>query len=145
MTANHLLAVNDLHIAWKVDNDLIPIVDGVDFTLDTGRVLALVGESGCGKSVTALAFLQLLSKELKIVKGRILFQGNSDDKPVDIAALRPTGGPIRRIRGDRIAMIFQEPMSSFSPLHTVGAQIMEVIRLHLGFSKKQARALGPCP
>jgi peptide/nickel transport system ATP-binding protein len=141
MTANHLLAVNDLHISWKVDNDLIPIVDGVDFTLDTGRVLALVGESGCGKSVTALAFLQLLSKELKIVKGRILFQGNSDDKPVDIAALRPKGGPIRRIRGDRIAMIFQEPMSSFSPLHTVGAQIMEVIRLHLDFSKKQARAL----
>ena len=141
MTANHLLAVNDLHIAWKVDNDLIPIVDGVDFTLDTGRVLALVGESGCGKSVTALAFLQLLSKELKIVKGRILFRGNSDDKPVDIAALRPKGGAIRRIRGDRIAMIFQEPMSSFSPLHTVGAQIVEVIRLHLGFSKKQARTL----
>ena len=141
MAEKYLLQIKNLKIALKVDNNYVPIVCGVDFSLEPGKVLGLVGESGCGKSVTALSLLRLLSKELKIVDGKILFYGQNGDEAIDIAKLEPKGKDIQRIRGGTISMIFQEPMSSFSPLHTIGYQIMEVIRLHLSASRKKAREI----
>jgi peptide/nickel transport system ATP-binding protein len=141
MADRFLLQVKNLTIALKVDKNFIPIVDGVDLNLKPGKVLGLVGESGCGKSVTALSLLRLLSKELKIVDGKILFDGQNGDGAVDIANLKPKGKDIQSIRGGAVSMIFQEPMSSFSPLHTIGYQIMEVIQLHLNASKKKAREM----
>jgi len=141
MAEKYLLQVKNLKIALKVDKNFIPIVDDVDLSLEPGKVLGLVGESGCGKSVTALSLLRLLSKELKIVDGKILFYGQNGDEAVDIAKLEPKGKDIQRIRGGTVSMIFQEPMSSFSPLHTIGHQIMEVIQLHLNTSKEKARRI----
>jgi peptide/nickel transport system ATP-binding protein len=141
MAEKFLLQVKNLKIALKVDNNFIPIVDGVDLSLEPGKVLGLVGESGCGKSVTALSLLRLLSKELKIVDGKILFYEQNGDEAVDIAKLERKGKDIQRIRGGTVSMIFQEPMSSFSPLHTIGYQIKEVIQLHLNASKKKAREM----
>ncbi|MBW2606369.1 MAG: ABC transporter ATP-binding protein [Deltaproteobacteria bacterium] len=141
MEERFLLQVKNLNIALKVDKNFIPIVDGVDLSLEPGKILGLVGESGCGKSVTALSLLRLLSKELKIVSGNILFYGQNGDEAVDIAKLEPKGKDIQRIRGGTVSMIFQEPMSSFSPLHTIGYQIMEVIQLHLNASKEKARGI----
>lgn len=136
-----LLEVKNLKIALKADDSFISIVDGVDLSLETGKVLGLVGESGCGKSVTALSLLRLLPKELIITDGEILFCGKNGDGAIDIATLKPKGRDIQRIRGGTVSMIFQEPMSSFSPLHTIGHQIMEVIQYHLSVPKEEARAM----
>ncbi|MBW2711214.1 MAG: ABC transporter ATP-binding protein [Deltaproteobacteria bacterium] len=141
MAESYLLQIKNLKIALKVDKNFISIVDGVDLSLEPGKVLGLVGESGCGKSVTALALLRLLPKELKIVDGKILFYGQNGDEAVDIAKLESKGRDIQKIRGGAVSMIFQEPMSSFSPLHTIGYQIMEVIQLHLDASKEKAREI----
>ncbi|HDY88778.1 MAG TPA: ABC transporter ATP-binding protein, partial [bacterium] len=130
MEKKYLMQVKNLQISWHLDKALIPIVCGLDFSLEAGKVLALVGESGCGKSVTSLSLLRLLAKELKIVEGEILFCGTGDDETVDVAKLNPRGKEIQKIRGGIASMIFQEPMSSFSPLYTIGHQIMEVILLH---------------
>ena len=136
-----LLQVKNLQISWLLDKALIPIVCGLDFSLKSGKVLALVGESGCGKSVTSLSLLRLLAKELKIVGGEILFYGQNGEKTLDMAKINPRGKDIQKIRGGAVSMIFQEPMSSFSPLHTIGYQIMEVIQLHLNASKEKARGI----
>jgi oligopeptide/dipeptide ABC transporter ATP-binding protein len=100
----------------------------------------VVGESGCGKSVMALAALRIVQEPGRIVSGKILWNGNTGQSQ-DIAALNPKGQEIRAIRGNQISMIFQEPMTSLSSLHTIGDQIMEVIRLHQGLSKDQAKEL----
>jgi len=134
-----LLQVKNLQISWLLDKVFIPIVSGLDFSLEAGKVLALVGESGCGKSVTALSILRLLAKELRIVEGEILLTGQNSGKSIDIARLEPRSEEIRKIRGGIVSMIFQEPMSSFSPLHTIGHQIMEVILLHNDISKEEAQ------
>lgn len=140
MEKKYLMQVKDLQISWHLDKTLIPIVCGLDFSLESGKVLALVGESGCGKSVTSLSLLRLLAKELKIVGGEILFNGTNGDAPVDIAKLNPRGKEIQEIRGGMASMIFQEPMSSFSPLYTIGHQIIEVIQQHKKNTKEEARA-----
>ena len=118
-------------------------VNGVDFTVGVNRTLGLVGESGCGKSITARAILQILPPRGKIVSGQILLAPRNgatpEGKPVDLAKLNPRGREIRRIRGADISMIFQEPMTSLSPVHTVGSQIIEAVRLHQDVSKQQAR------
>ncbi len=141
MNDNSLLALKNLSISLKVDDRFVPVTEDVDLRIQPGRVLALVGESGCGKSVTASALLQLLPKELMIVNGEILFYPSNKKQPLDIARLSPKGKEIRRIRGNEIAMIFQEPMSSFSPLHTIGNQIGEVISLHNNITKADARVM----
>lgn len=136
-----ILEVRDLHITLDFDGEDIPVVQGVDFEISTGKVLALVGESGCGKSVTSQALLRLLPRELRITSGEINFRPDDGQAPIDFVSLAKDGKQIREIRGNQIAMIFQEPMSSFSVLHTIGNQIGEVIRLHLKASKAEARAL----
>ncbi len=139
MNQNELLRVEELHISLQVDKGSLPVVNGISFGLKKGQILALVGESGCGKSVTSLSLMRLLGKGLQISGGRILFRHPETYEVTDLTALEPNDKALRKLRGDQIAMIFQEPMSSFSPLHTIGEQIMEVVRLHRRASKLQAR------
>jgi oligopeptide/dipeptide ABC transporter ATP-binding protein len=121
-------------------------VDGVDLTLERGKTLGVVGESGCGKSITSLSLLQLVPSPGKIVGGEILFYKpvgqNGSDETVDvinITALDPKGKEIRDIRGNQISMVFQEPMTAMSPVRTIGQQITEGIMLHQNVNKEEAR------
>jgi oligopeptide/dipeptide ABC transporter ATP-binding protein len=133
------LSVRDLSIALDTRTGKpIPLTEDIAVDIQRGEVLALVGESGSGKSVTALALMQLLGAGLRIAKGEILLR--SDDGFVaDIARLGPRGRSIESIRGLRMGMIFQEPMSSFSPIHTIGQQIAEVVLVHEKVGRKAAR------
>lgn len=133
-----LLEVKDLHIHFSTDAGVVKAVDGVDLVIERGKTLCLVGESGCGKSVTGRSFLKIIHSPGKIVKGELLYY-QSYGKPIDIAKLDAKGQGIRRIRGKEIAMIFQEPMSSISVMHTIGNQIIEMILLHTDATKKEAR------
>jgi oligopeptide/dipeptide ABC transporter ATP-binding protein len=138
MPENTLLQVNQLKTHFFLREGTVRAVEGVDLTLERGDTLGVVGESGCGKSVTAFSILQLIEKPGRIVGGEILFH-RSNQETVDLAALDPRGKAMRAIRGAEIAMIFQEPMTSLSPVHTIGFQIAEVIRLHRRIPSKQAR------
>jgi peptide/nickel transport system ATP-binding protein len=133
-----LLEVSGLATHYRLEEGLVRAVDGVHLHVDPGETLAVVGESGCGKSVTARSILRLVERPGQIVAGQILYHGM--DRTVDLAALDPRSEAMRSIRGAEIAMIFQEPMSSLSPVHTIGAQIMENIRLHEPVTKAEARA-----
>ncbi|QPC84146.1 ABC transporter ATP-binding protein [Phototrophicus methaneseepsis] len=140
--AEKLLEVKDLKIHFFTDEGVVKAVDGVDINLERGKTLCLVGESGCGKSVTSRAFLKIIHKPGQIVSGEMLYHRplpNGGYQTVDIAQMDPKGEEIRKIRGKEISMIFQEPMSSLSVLHTVGNQITETILLHEDVSKKEAR------
>ena len=119
-----LLDVQDLSVSFRTDRGIVRAVDGVSFHVDAGETLAIVGESGSGKSVTALSLLRLLDAAGSIDSGHVLFDG---ENLLDLDARA-----IRSIRGDRIAMIFQEPMSSLNPVLTIGKQVAEPIRLHRG-------------
>jgi oligopeptide/dipeptide ABC transporter ATP-binding protein len=129
-----LLSVRDLKVSFALDEGLVRAVDGTSFDVMPGQVLGVVGESGCGKSVTMRAILQLVEKPGRITSGEIRFRRTSsnglDGEVVDIAQLPPRGALMRDIRGGEIALIPQEPMAAFSPVHTVGAQIIEAILLH---------------
>ena len=133
-----VLDVRDLQIQFDTAAGAVRAVKGISFSVGKGRTLAVVGESGCGKSVTAMALMRLLRSPGRIVGGQMLL--DLGDKTVDLAALDPKGAPIRGIRGNQMAMIFQEPMTSLNPLHTIGRQIMEPIMLHLGLARAAARA-----
>jgi peptide/nickel transport system ATP-binding protein len=133
-----LLEVKDLRTYFHSREGVLRAVDGVSFSLKRGRVLGIVGESGCGKSVTSQSILRIVPKNGKIESGSITI--HLDGGPVDLAGLDPRGPEIRRIRGKEISMVFQEPMTSFSPVYTVGNQIMEVLRLHRKLSKEGAAA-----
>jgi peptide/nickel transport system ATP-binding protein len=134
-----VLEIKDLKIHFNTEFGVLRAVDGVDFSVEAGQTLGVVGESGCGKSVTALAVMGLIRPPGKIVGGEILYRSNG--QTVDLARLDPRGKEIRAIRGNKIAMIFQEPMTSLNPVFTVGFQIMESIRLHQHLNKRQARRL----
>ncbi len=140
--AEPLLEVSDLRIHFFTDEGVVKAVDGVDLTIERGKTLCLVGESGCGKSVASRAFMQIVRKPGKIVSGEILLHRtgpNNQEEVIDLAKLDPKGELIRDIRGKEIAMIFQEPMTSLSLMHTIGAQIIEMVQLHNNVSKKEAR------
>ncbi|MBB4230091.1 ABC transporter ATP-binding protein [Rhizobium mongolense] len=134
-----LLQVNNLTVDFALRNGVFRAVDGLSFSIDPGKTLCVVGESGSGKSVTARSILQIVDAPGRIAAGSIVLNGK-DGRPVDLVSLSPRGRQIRAIRGRDIAMIFQEPMSSLSPVHTVGDQIIEALRLHTRMSKAQARA-----
>jgi oligopeptide/dipeptide ABC transporter ATP-binding protein len=135
-----VLSVRGLSIALDTrDGNSVPITQDVSFDIARGEVLALVGESGSGKSVTALALMQLLGANLKVARGEIALQTN-DGFRADVAKLGTRGKGIEAIRGARMGMIFQEPMSSFSPIHTIGQQIAEVVTVHEDVGRKAARA-----
>jgi oligopeptide transport system ATP-binding protein len=134
-----LLEVNDLHVQFFLIEGTILAVDGVNFTLESGKTLGIVGESGCGKSVTARAILGMVRPPGRITGGEVLYYGQPDG-PIDLIKLDPSGREIRQIRWGEIAMIFQEPMTSLSPVHTIGNQMVEAIRLHQNVSTAEAIA-----
>src|SRR4029077_8887767 len=123
-----LLRVRDLRVSFRLDEGTVRAVDGVSFDVFPGQVVGIVGESGCGKSVTMRAVLQLIDPPGRITGGEILYRQGAT--PIDLARLPPRGRLMRDLRGAEIALIPQEPMAAFSPVHTVGAQIVEAIMLH---------------
>jgi oligopeptide/dipeptide ABC transporter ATP-binding protein len=141
-----LLEVKNLKTYFYLDEGTVRAVDGVDFDIWRGQTLGVVGESGCGKSVTARSILRIVPKPGKIVEGEITLRrecapnnGRLVDE-VKLTALDPKGSIIRSIRGCEIALVPQEPMASLSPVHTIGNQIMEAIMLHQKVNKAEARA-----
>jgi peptide/nickel transport system ATP-binding protein len=150
MAENLLLEIKDLQVHFFLQEGVVRAVDGVNMKLKRGTTVGLVGESGCGKSVTAFSILQVVSRPGKIVGGEIWLYRPSDStaganqqvEKTDLAALPIRSRAMRAIRGKDIAMIFQEPMTSLSMMHTIGFQIDEAIRLHNKISKEEARARG---
>ncbi|KQQ59642.1 ABC transporter ATP-binding protein [Rhizobium sp. Leaf311] len=138
MTNGTILKVEDLKTYFKTRTGTFKAVDGVSFELQRGKTLCVVGESGSGKSVTARSILQIVDKPGQIEGGSILLT-QQDGRQVDLAKLNPRGEEIRRVRGREIAMIFQEPMSSLSPVHRIGEQIGEALRIHFGTPKAKRR------
>ncbi|SPZ48752.1 Glutathione import ATP-binding protein GsiA [Agrobacterium tumefaciens] len=132
-----LLAVKDLSIDFHLRTHVLHAVRNVSFDLKHGKTLALVGESGSGKSVTARALMRIIDKPGHMTGGQIVLNGPNG--PVDIAKFSASSREVLAVRGRRIGLIFQEPMSSLSPVHTIGSQIIEAVRLHRRVSKKQAR------
>lgn len=136
-----LITVRDLHVSFTSRAGRIEAVKGISFRIRAGSCVAIVGESGSGKSVSAQAIMGILPDNAVLEKGEILFADpGKEDEIVDLAKLDPRSSDYRSIRGGRISIIFQEPMTSLSPLHTVGDQISEALRLHENISKKDARA-----
>jgi len=137
-----LLRVNDLRVGFDLPEGRLVAVDGVSFQVRRGATVALVGESGSGKSVVSQAIMGLLPRPAKVLGGSILFADpNKPGTITDIVRLAPDGRAMRDLRGGRISIIFQEPMTSLSPLHTVGDQITEALRLHRSVSSAEAREL----
>src|SRR5690606_36458371 len=137
--AEPLLEIDDLRTYFDLSEGTVKAVDGVSMSVHGGQTLCVVGESGCGKSVTARSILQLVDRPGRIVDGRIRYRPDPDAEPVYLLALPPNGKAIRRIRGNEIAMIFQEPMTALSPVHTIGHQIVENIRTHQDVTEAEAR------
>ncbi|HIE27048.1 TPA: ABC transporter ATP-binding protein [Candidatus Poribacteria bacterium] len=131
-----LLEISELKTVFPTDDGIVRAVDGVTFSIPRGKTLGLVGESGCGKSITGLSIMQLVPPPGIIESGNILYYGNN--APIDITALSPRSDLMREIRGNDIAMVFQEPMTSLNPVYTVGSQIAEAIILHQKVNKKEA-------
>ena len=132
-----VLELRDLHTFFPLEEGLLKAVNGVSLTIHKNRTLGVVGESGCGKSVTAQSILRIVP-EFAQMTGEILLHQNGHI--TDLAALAPSGKEIRDIRGRDISMIFQEPMTAFSPVHTVGDQIMEAILVHEDTAREEARS-----
>jgi peptide/nickel transport system ATP-binding protein len=130
--ANPLLTVNNLHVAFKTESGLVKAVDGVSFSLAAGEILGLVGESGCGKSVTALSLLRLIPNPPgQISAGEIIWRDR------DLLKLPVT--ELVKLRGREISMIFQEPLTSFNPVQKIGAQISEILKVHTNLTEPEIR------
>jgi oligopeptide/dipeptide ABC transporter ATP-binding protein len=127
-----LLEVNDLKTYFRTDDGIVKAVDGVTFEVEKGKTLGIVGESGCGKSVTCLTIMGLNNRRNTITSGTALFNGE------DLLTMKPSR--LRGIRGDDMAMIFQDPMTSLNPVHSIGRQLVEAIQLHRDVTRRQARA-----
>jgi oligopeptide/dipeptide ABC transporter ATP-binding protein len=135
---NFIVRIENLKTYFRTMDGTVRAVDGVSMDIRAGEALGVVGESGCGKSVTAFSILRLLPKTSEIVDGQILYQRNNGEI-IDLTQVDPNGSLIRGIRGNEIAMIFQEPLTSLSPVHTVGSQIAEAVELHQNSDAEQAR------
>jgi peptide/nickel transport system ATP-binding protein len=143
-----LIEVKNLHTYFHLSEGIVRAVNGVDLTIVRGRTLGVVGESGCGKSVTALSLLQIVPTPGRIEEGEILYYRTAKHDAVskksdviNITALKPNSKEMRSIRGDQIAMVFQEPMTAMSPVRTIGRQITEAIELHQKAGKTEAREI----
>jgi len=134
-----IVQVEDLKTYFRTLDGEVRAVDGVSLEVAPGESLGLVGESGCGKTVTAFSILRLLPRTSRIVEGKILFDRGTGDPPIDLVKVDPNGDVIRSIRGNEIAMIFQEPLTSLSPVHTVGSQVAEAVELHQCCSHENAK------
>jgi len=137
---SNLLEVKNLKTYFQTEDGLIKAVDDVSFSISRGKTLGVVGESGCGKSVTSMSIMRLIPRPKGIeAGGSIYYYREKDQDPINITALEPYSSEMRRIRGNEIAMIFQEPMTSLNPVYTIGDQIVEAVTLHQGVSKEEAR------
>ena len=141
-----LLSVRDLKTYFMMDEGTAKAVDGVSFDVQPGQIVGIVGESGCGKSVTIKSVLRIVQKPGRIVGGEILFRrgdnGRSgEEQVVDLAALDAYGEEMRAIRGSEIALIPQEPMAALSPVHTIGNQLVEAVRLHQDIARPEAERI----
>ncbi len=137
-----LIEVQNLKTYFFLDEGTVRAVDGADFDIYRGKTLGIVGESGCGKSVTARSIMNIVARPGKIVEGNILYHrrrnGHGQSETVDLTQLSAGSDEMRDIRGGEISMVFQEPMTSLSPVHTIGNQIAEVIALHQHVSREEA-------
>ena len=134
-----LVDVKDLAVYFHIEQGIVKAVDGVNFQIEKGKSLGVVGESGCGKTITALSLMLLHPQpEGQIERGNIFFYSD-DEEPIDIAKLGIHSKQIRKRRGNDIAMIFQEPMMSLNPVHSIGQQLIETIRLHQKVDMKRAK------
>jgi len=133
-----ILKVDDLHTSFKIDNNEIEIIRGVSFEAYKGETLAIVGESGCGKSVTVHSIVRLLPKAGRLKSGEITFY--ADDNEYKLNELKPFGKEMRSIRGKKIGMVFQDPMASLNPVYKVGVQVAEGLLEHFDMSKEEAMA-----
>jgi len=139
MKDNILLEVNNLKTYFHLDEGTVKAVDGVSFKIEKGKTFGIVGESGCGKSITAHSIMQILPPRGKIEEGEIILHAESGS--IDISKIKPNSKEARKIRGNEVAMIFQEPMTAFAPVYTIGNQIQEAILLHQNVKKEQAREI----
>ena len=139
-----LLSIRDLKVHFFMDEGVVKAVDGISLDVHSGQVFGIVGESGCGKSVTMKALLRIVDPPGRIVSGEMLLRRQRKDgatEVVDLAKLDARGAEMREVRGGQIALIPQEPMAAFSPVHTVGDQIIEAIRLHRNANVREARQI----
>lgn len=146
-----ILSIRNLKTWYMMDEGTVKAVDGVSFDVYSGQVVGIVGESGCGKSVTIKSVLRVVQKPGRIVEGEILFRRQkangeeetrgADTEVVDLVGLDARGKEMRAIRGSEIALIPQEPMAAFSPVHTIGNQLVEAVRLHQDVTKPQAEQI----
>ncbi len=137
-----ILTVENLRVHFFLDEGVVRAVDDVSFSVEAGKTLGIVGESGSGKSVIGQSILRIIPSPGRIVNGKILLrieEGNGSSGNLDLVPLAPHGRLVRSIRGRDLTMIFQEPMNSFSPVHTIGSQIMEALRIHSDVSAAEAR------
>ena len=142
VTDHPILSVKDLRVHFFMDEGTVKAVEGASFDVYPGRTLGIVGESGCGKSVATRSILLLVDSPGKIVEGNITYRGaQTNGQETDLTSLKISGSEIRSIRGGEISLIFQEPMTSFSPVHSVGNQMIESIRLHKKLSRSDSKAL----
>jgi oligopeptide/dipeptide ABC transporter ATP-binding protein len=144
MPGTPLLSVRNLKVHFMMDEGVVKAVDGVTFDVNPGQIFGIVGESGCGKSVTMKAVLRIVEPPGRIIGGQILLNCQADTgehRIEDLAKLDANGKEMRSIRGAEIALIPQEPMSAFSPVHTVGNQLIEAIRLHQPVDEREARKI----
>src|SRR5512136_1096281 len=128
-----LLEVKNLQTQFKTESGVVRAVDDVSYHIDEQEIVGVVGESGCGKSVTQLSVMRLINTPGKIVGGEVLFEGQ------DLLKYPANGSEMRSIRGAKIAMIFQEPMTSLNPVLTINVQLREMLELHLGMRGEEAR------
>ena len=139
MPPDRLLELDNVQVHFPLREGLVKAVNGVSYHVNKGEVLGIVGESGSGKSVTARSIMRLLPKRAVEAGGRIRFRPR-DGEAVELSALGRNSRAVRQIRGNHIGMIFQEPMTALSPVHTIGTQIMRTVQLHKGLGRAAARA-----
>jgi oligopeptide/dipeptide ABC transporter ATP-binding protein len=130
-----LLEVKNLQTQFKLEKDVIRAVNGISFSIDEGSILGIVGESGCGKSVTALSIMRLIEPPGEITSGEVIF--HNDEEEIDLLTL--SDRKLEKVLGNRISMIFQDPMTSLNPVLSIGYQIMEILRVHRRLSRSEAR------
>ena len=141
VTETPLLSVKDLTTHFFTSEGIVKAVEGASFQIQAGRTLGIVGESGCGKSVAAKSILQLIDRPGRIVGGEVIYSSPQSGSSENLLDFTPTSERMRRFRGGVVSMIFQEPMTSFSPVHTIGNQITEAIKLHSDLSNMECSEL----
>mgnify|MGYP001467084748 CR=1 FL=1 len=134
----NVIEINSLKTFFYLEEGVFPAIDDITFNIKKNKTLGVVGESGCGKSVTALSIMRLIENPGKIVSGEIMFK-KKNNKDIDLLKINPMSKTMRSIRGNDISMIFQEPMTSMNPVFTIGDQIVEVIRLHKQYTYDEAK------